>query len=272
MRTEVRAPSGALPATGCLGVGVNVLRLWPYPLESHGFRTAQQPQHTSSDDKARYTLTVEHQLVALVAWVGPHAVWMALLGPVLARLVGHWFPEELFMMAVGVVAARSGSPVVAAQLMAAVWIGHFVTDHAVYFGGMHLKPRLDRFPRFSRPIERVGKRLKQSPGALLGFIPARVLPLGRGAWLAACGAVGVPWRRFVLVDIIALILNVGLWCGLGWAMATELSGLVASAQVAKIIAVALVACTVSAVGAVMAWRRRKRLIPVLERMIRQTSS
>ncbi len=44
MRTEARAPSGALPATGCLGVGVNVLGLWPYPLESHGFRTAQQPR------------------------------------------------------------------------------------------------------------------------------------------------------------------------------------------------------------------------------------
>ncbi len=43
MRTEVRAPSGGLPATGCLGVGVSVLRSWSYPLGSHGFRTAQQP-------------------------------------------------------------------------------------------------------------------------------------------------------------------------------------------------------------------------------------
>ncbi len=45
MRTEVRAPSGALPATGCLGVGVSVLPSWSYPLGSHEFRTAQQPHH-----------------------------------------------------------------------------------------------------------------------------------------------------------------------------------------------------------------------------------
>ncbi len=191
---------------------------------------------------------------------------MALLGPVLVRLVGHWFPEELFMMALGVVAARSGSPFVATELLIAVWCGHVVTDHAVYFSAMKLKPRLERYPRFSQPIARVGERLKRSPHALLGFIPARVLPLGRGAWLVACGVVGVPWKYFALVDVAAVIVEVGLWCGLGWVMARELSTLILSAQVAKIVALTSLAAVASAAGAVAMWRHRERLTPVLGRM------
>ena len=37
------------------------------------------------------------------------AILLALLLPPLIRLVGHWIPEELFMVAIGVLAARSPS-------------------------------------------------------------------------------------------------------------------------------------------------------------------
>jgi len=169
------------------------------------------------------------------------------------------------MMALGAVAARSGSPLVAAELLIAVWIGHFVTDQAVYFGGRKLKPRLERSRRFASPIARVTRQLEKSPGALLGLIPARVLPLGRGAWLAACGVIGVPWRRFVVVDMAALVLEVGLWCGLGWWMGRELSGLALSAEMAKMVALWIAAAATAAAAAVVAWRRRRQLAYISRR-------
>lgn len=169
------------------------------------------------------------------------------------------------MMALGAIAARSGSPLIAAQLLIVVWIGHFVTDHAVYFSGMKLKPRFERSRRFSSPIARVASRLEKSPGALLGLIPARVLPLGRGAWLAATGVIGVEWKRFVVVDMAALVLHVSIWCGLGWWMGRELSGLVLSAEMAKVVALWTIAAGISAALAVIAWRRREQLVYISHR-------
>ena len=71
MRTEVRAPSGALPATGCLGVGVSVLPSWSYPLGSHEFRTAQQPPVVLAADEGCGCATVPAVVVRrLAVWLG----------------------------------------------------------------------------------------------------------------------------------------------------------------------------------------------------------
>lgn len=209
---------------------------------------------------------MEHQLQQTILWLQPNAVWLALVLPVVIRLVGHWLPEEIFMMALGVLAARAGSPLAAAQLLAAAWLGHLLTDQAVYLGGRWVRPRLDRWPRLARRLEAVTGRLGSSPSALLLLVPARVLPLGRAAWLAGAGVVEVGWRRFLAVDALALIVHVVTWCGLGWWMAEDLGELVGAARGGGVLALWAAAAVLASVAAVAAWRRRGRWTPSLVRI------
>ncbi|MFV2073540.1 MAG: DedA family protein [Thermoanaerobaculales bacterium] len=210
-----------------------------------------------------------HHLADLVARIEPHAVLLALALPPVIRLVGHWLPEELFMIAMGVLAARSDSPQTATMILGAVVLSHFVTDQGVYLGGRWLRPRLGRFPRIERRLQAVTGRLAESRGALLSFIPARVLPLGRGAWLAACGVVRVPWPRFVAVDLAALVLHLAVWSGLGWWLAGDLQRLTFSADLAKLTAVWLAVALIAAITAVIFWRRRDLWQAGAERVMRR---
>ncbi len=194
-------------------------------------------------------------LQAALGWLQPHALLFALALPPVIRMVGHWLPEELFMIAMGVLAARSDSPLAAVTLLGAVLVSHFATDQGVYLAGRWLRPRLDRFPRLAHRLEQVTGRLATSRGALLGLVPARVLPLGRGAWLAGAGVVGVPWVRFAAVDVIALAAHVLLWCGLGWWLAGDLLRLAASAEMIKAASLWAVAATTSVIIALVLWRR-----------------
>ncbi len=196
------------------------------------------------------------QLADILDWLGPHALWLALLLPPLIRLVGHVVPEELFMVAMGVLAARSASPQRAAGLLAVLFASHLVTDQGVYLAGCWLRGRLRRFPRVQLRLERVSARLESSPSALLSLIPARVLPLGRAAWLASCGVVKVPWPRFAAIDLAALVLHVGLWCGLGWWLAGDIARLQRSVDVGRIAAVWVAVALVAAVLAILLWRAR----------------
>ena len=66
---------------------------------------------------------VELHLANLLAWLEPRALLLALALPPVIRVVGHWIPEELFMVALGVLAARSDSAMAAAVLLAAVFVG-----------------------------------------------------------------------------------------------------------------------------------------------------
>jgi membrane protein DedA with SNARE-associated domain len=194
------------------------------------------------------------QLVDLIAWIEPHAILLALFLPPVIRVVGHWIPEELFMVTIGVLAARSPSVATATTIFGAVLLSHFVTDQIVYLGGQWLRPRLGRFPRIENRLASVTDRLADSPAALLGLVPARVLPLGRGAWLAACGVVRVPWVRFAAVDFAALVLHLGVWSGLGWWFAGDLGRLAASADTGRIAGAWLAAALIATLTAVILWR------------------
>lgn len=213
-----------------------------------------------------YTLWVEHQLQQTILWIQPNAVWLALTLPVLIRLVGHWLPEEIFMMALGVLAARAGSPMAAARLLAAAWLGHLIMDQAVFFAGRWLRPRLDRWPRLAKRLEAVTGRLGSTPSALFLLVPARVLPLGRAAWLAGAGVVDVGWGRFLAVDALALVVHVTTWCGLGWWMASDLGELAAAARSGTVLALWAAVAALIAVVAVAVWRRRDRWSSSLARV------
>jgi membrane protein DedA with SNARE-associated domain len=203
---------------------------------------------------------VQH-LVDLIAWIEPNAILLALFLPPLIRVVGHWIPEELFMVAIGVLAARSHSAGAAAAILGAALFSHFVTDQIVYVGGRWLRPRLGRFPRIEARLASVTDRLADSPSALLGLVPARVLPLGRGAWLAACGVVRVPWVRFASVDLAALVVHVSVWSGLGWWLGGDLGRLAASTDAGKVAGVWIAVALIAAITAVILWRSREAWQP-----------
>lgn len=196
-------------------------------------------------------------LVDLIAWMEPHAILLALLLPPLIRVVGHWIPEELFMVTIGVLAARAPSAGAAAMILGAVFSSHVVTDQIVFLGGRWLRPRLERFPRVEARLASVTKRLTCSPAALLGLVPARVLPLGRGAWLAACGVVRIPWVRFASLDFAALVVHLGVWSGLGWWLAGDLGRLAASVDAGRVAGLWLAAGLITVITALILWRSRE---------------
>ena len=173
------------------------------------------------------------------------------------------------MVAMGVLAARATSPQRSAGLLAALLASHLLTDQGVYLAGCWLRGRLQRFPRVQHRLEKISARLESSPSALLSLIPARVLPLGRAAWLASCGVVKVPWPRFLAVDLAALVLHVGLWCGLGWWMAGDIARLQRSVDVGRTAAFWIATALLAAVLAILLWRARPEWHAATEQAFRR---
>ncbi len=213
--------------------------------------------------------SVIEQLPDLLAWIEPRALFLALALPPVIRVVGHWIPEELFMVAMGVLAARSGSLEQAFVLLGAVTLSHFMTDQITYLVGCWLEPRVGRFPWVAKRLESVTARLAGSPGALWGLVPARVLPLGRGAWLAGCGMVGIAWKRFAAVDFFALLVHLAAWSGLGWWLSYDIGRLQHSAEVGKIVGTWVAIGLVAAVAIFLLWRSRGFLQPAEVRAARR---
>jgi len=181
---------------------------------------------------------------------------LALTMPPVIRVFGHVIPEELFMVAMGVLAARADSPSQAGVLLVAVALSHVLTDQLVFGGGRWLHPRLGRFPAIERRLAGVAARLDESPAALAALVPARVLPCGRAAWLAAAGIAGVRWRRFLFWDVLAVIAHLATWSGLGCWLAGDLARLESTAVAGGWIGAAMLVAVVAAVPALMVVRSR----------------
>lgn len=208
------------------------------------------------------------QLPDLLAWIEPRALLIALLLPPVIRVVGHWIPEELFMVAMGVLAARSGSVEEAVVILGAVTLSHFLTDQITYSLGRWLKPRVGRFPWVAEKLEGVAARLVGSPSAVWGLVPARVLPLGRGAWLAGCGMVGIRWKRFAAVDFFALLVHLATWSGLGWWLSHDIGRLQHSTEFGKIVGTWIAIGLVAGIAVYLLWRSRSGLQPAIFRATR----
>jgi membrane protein DedA with SNARE-associated domain len=213
---------------------------------------------------------VDGGLIAdVLAWIEPRALLLALGLPPVIRAVGHFIPEELFMVVIGVLAARAGSPAESAVLLGAVALSHLLTDQAVYGGGRWLRPRLDRFPRLEQRLAAVTARIADSPLALAGLVPARVLPIGRGAWLAGCGVAQVSWRRFLAWDAVAIAAHVVVWSGLGWWLSGDLARLESTTAASRDIATWLAVAALATLSTVVLARSRFRWQPATVRAARR---
>jgi len=180
-----------------------------------------------------------------------HALLLALVLPPAIRLVGHWLPEEPLLVAMGVLAQRSAPPE-AVAILTLLWLSNAVTDHVVFGLGRVLAPRLGRWPRVESRLRPVLERAASSRWALAAFVPARVLPLGRAAWLAGFGVAGVAYGTFAAVDGAAVALHLLVWCGLGWWAGTHAALVV---DVAKPATAWFLLAVVASVAAVLLWRR-----------------
>ncbi len=214
-------------------------------------------------------MIVEGTLADVLAWLEPRALLLAIVLPPVIRLVGHLLPEEVFMVSMGVLAARTGSPPQAIVMLLAVVLSHFVTDQVVFLGGRWVRPRLDRFPRIRDRLSLVTDRLTSSPLALLWFVPARVFPFARGAWLAGCGVVGLSWRRFIMIDLVALSVHLVTWSGLGWWLAGDLARLESTTNAGRITGTWAVVIIVSIMLTWFGWRHRHAWQPTTVRAARR---
>jgi membrane protein DedA with SNARE-associated domain len=213
---------------------------------------------------------VDGTLADILAWLQPRALMLAVVLPPVIRILGHFVPEELFMVAMGVLASRSDSPQAAATLLFAVFLSQGATDQLVYLVGRWLRPRLDQWPRLEKRLSVVTSRLSSSPTALAFVIPGRVLPLGRAAWLASCGIIKVPWPKFLLIDATALTLHVLCWSGLGWWLASDIQRLEATVSVGKFFGATIFLTLLTAIGGWYAWQRRTAWQPVTVKVARRT--
>jgi membrane protein DedA with SNARE-associated domain len=122
-------------------------------------------------------------------------------------------PAETLVITAGAFAARGEPSLV--WVIAVAASGAFVGDNVSYQIG-HLLGRsgLRRLPQGSRrraAFEWTGRALAKRGGLVIAA--ARYIPGGRTAATLTAGAVGYPWRRFVLFDAIAAA-SWGVYSGL----------------------------------------------------------
>ena len=127
-----------------------------------------------------------------------------------------FLPSETAIVALASLAASSGEPNIW-LLIIGTSIGAMIGDNIAYFMGRKLgttRFRWMRRPRGARAFAWAGKELEKR-GPILIFT-ARYIPVGRIAVNFTAGATYFPWRRFVIIDSIAVV----TWAGYSVAVGT----------------------------------------------------
>ncbi|SEE67592.1 membrane protein DedA, SNARE-associated domain [Arthrobacter alpinus] len=127
-----------------------------------------------------------------------------------------FLPSETAIVALASIAAKSGEPNIWFLIMGAS-AGAIIGDNIAYFLGRKLgTTRFNwmRRPRGAKAFAWAGKELEKR-GAMLIFT-ARYIPVGRIAVNFTAGATYFPWRRFVVLDAVAVV----TWAGYSVAVGT----------------------------------------------------
>lgn len=156
-------------------------------------------------------------LSLLTEWVSDSPVtYLVVFALVAADAIVPLAPGESAVVAAAVLAADG------ALLLPAVWAaaaaGAIAGDSAAFLlgrgAGGRLVERLRRRPGWADRLDEASDRLRRR-GAV--FIPAaQFVPGGRNLVMVAAGALGVPWRRFLPLEILGACLWATFQCALGW--------------------------------------------------------
>ncbi|MGO4382899.1 DedA family protein [Specibacter sp. RAF43] len=127
-----------------------------------------------------------------------------------------FLPSETAIVALSSIAARTGLPNIW-LLMLGASIGAVIGDNIAYFMGRRLgttRFKWMRRPRGAKAFAWAGRELEKR-GAILIFT-ARYIPVGRIAVNFTAGATSFPWRRFAVLDGVAVV----TWAGYSVAVGT----------------------------------------------------
>ncbi|MGA7204011.1 MAG: DedA family protein [Specibacter sp.] len=127
-----------------------------------------------------------------------------------------FLPSETAIVALSSISARTGSPNIWLLILGAS-LGAVIGDNIAYFLGKKLgtsRFKWMRKPRGAKAFAWAGRELEKR-GAILIFT-ARYIPVGRIAVNFTAGATRFPWRRFVVLDGIAVV----TWAGYSVAVGT----------------------------------------------------
>lgn len=127
-----------------------------------------------------------------------------------------FLPSETAIVALASIAARTGEPNIW-LLILGTSMGAIIGDNIAYFMGRKLgvsRFRWMRRPRGAKAFAWAGRELEKR-GAILIFT-ARYIPVGRIAVNFTAGATHFPWRRFAVIDGIAVV----TWAGYSVAVGT----------------------------------------------------
>jgi membrane-associated protein len=124
-------------------------------------------------------------------------------------------PGELALIG-GAILAADGELSLALVVAAGI-LGGLLGDNASYLLGARLgQPASLRLFRGRRSRSRLEwARLQLAEHGRVIILTARFIPVGRTATTFAAGALGMPWRRFVAIDAVAVV---------AWALYASLAG------------------------------------------------
>lgn len=197
---------------------------------------------------------MEELIIQIVdsGWGYPGIVGMIVVGS-----VGVPLPEDVPLIAAGVLAAHGGPNLV---LASAFCLGVILArDYAFFWLGRRYGLRLlqTRWGRRLVPADLVERMTERIQAHGVKIVAGGRFAIGvRTAIFFAAGVAAVPSRRFLLADGLAALISVPLWVGLGWIFAENLATLepiVRDARLATGLGLALV------LGYFVArwWRRRQ---------------
>ncbi|HZU15877.1 MAG TPA: DedA family protein [Candidatus Dormibacteraeota bacterium] len=162
-------------------------------------------------------------------------------------------PAETALITAAVLSSRSGGPLIW-LLVPAGALGAVVGDNVVYWLGRSIGERAIRRlaggPKATERLRWATEQIRRHGPVMI--VVGRYLPGGRTAATLGAGTLGMPWRRFVLADVVA---------GLTWSAYASALGRVGGAAFEhstwKAIALALGLAAALAL-ALEAWRRLHR--------------
>lgn len=195
-----------------------------------------------------------------------------LLGiPIVATGMGLPVPEELLVIGAGVASHNQLFEPWAALLTCIV--AAILGDCSMYAIGYHGHAWLRSHPRFARlfnpRLERKMERKIRQHGLKALFI-ARFLVGVRSPVYVAAGILRVPFRYFIVCDMISASVVVSFFFGLSYLFAEQINNLWARIQKAEIALTVTVVSTLIGVVIYFYVRRRRRLDRIRLRRLRRS--